>query len=64
MRIVLPDRTIAERGSEPASIEEVLKDLGINPLEVMVTHQGRLIPEDAILEGDEEIRLIRISHGG
>jgi len=48
----------------PASVEQILSDLGINPLEVIISRNGTLVPEDAIVEADDEIRIIRISHGG
>ncbi len=48
----------------PASVEQILSDLGINPLEVIISRNGTLVPEDTIVEADDEIRIIRISHGG
>jgi sulfur carrier protein len=64
MKLILPDRTI--RAVDPASapVEEILLREGINPLDVMVTRNGRLVTEDTIVGGDDEIRLILISHGG
>lgn len=48
----------------PASVEQILSDLGINPLEVIISRNGTLVPEDTVVEADDEIRIIRISHGG
>ena len=49
---------------EPACISRILDRLGINPSEVIVSRNGKLVPEDAVANGDDEIRIIRIAHGG
>ena len=64
MKIILPDQGIVVIDRSPASVEQILSDLGINPLEVIVSRNGTLVPEDTIVESDDEIRIIRISHGG
>jgi sulfur carrier protein ThiS len=48
----------------PATVEQVLTEQGINPLEVIVSRNGKLIPEDTVVEVDDEIRITRIAHGG
>jgi len=48
----------------PASVETILSSLGINPLEVIVVRNGTLIPESTVVFADDEVRVIRISHGG
>ena len=35
-----------------------------NPLEVIVSRNGNLVPEEAAIGRDDEIRIIRIAHGG
>jgi sulfur carrier protein len=64
MKIILPDQgtRVIERG--PDSVEKILHELGINPLEVIVSRNGTLVPENAVVGADDEIRIIRISHGG
>ena len=64
MKIILPDQGILVIDRSPASVEQILSDLGINPLEVIISRNGTLVPEDTIVEADNEIRIIRISHGG
>jgi len=64
MKIILPDQGIRVIDQSPASVEQILSDLGINPLEVIISRNGTLVPEDTIVEADDEIRIIRISHGG
>ena len=64
MKLILPDRTVTIHVPAPASVDTILQNAGINPLEVMVSRDGRLITEDTLVSGDDEIRIIRISHGG
>lgn len=64
MRIILPDYKIRVIDQGPASVETILSILGINTFEVIVVRNGTLIPEDAVVFADDEIRVIRISHGG
>ncbi len=64
MRVELPDGSILTVNADGIPVEEVLARLGVNPVEVIVTRNGALVPEDAIAAGDDEIRLVRISHGG
>ncbi len=46
------------------SVEELLINLGIDPLEVIVKRDDTIILEDTILENDDSIKIIRIIHGG
>jgi len=46
------------------TVGALLQDLGINPLEVLVSRNGTLVSEDALVENADEIRIIRIAHGG
>jgi sulfur carrier protein len=64
MKLILPDRTIRILNPAPAMVEAILQEEGINPLEVMVSRDGKLITEDTLAGGDDELRIIRISHGG
>jgi sulfur carrier protein len=64
MKIIFPDLTTDTVGGEPGSISQILDGLGINPSEVIVSRNGKLVPEDAVVGGDDEIRIIRIAHGG
>jgi sulfur carrier protein len=64
MRIVLPDQSIRKVDHRPCSVDEVLLSLGINPLEVIVSRNGILLPEGTKVGTEDEIRVIRIAHGG
>lgn len=46
------------------SVEELLKNLGIDPLEVIVKRNASIIFEDEILGKNDSIQIIRVIHGG
>ena len=64
MKIILPDKTTRETGSDPVSVEALVRNLGFEPIEVIVARNGTLVAEDAVVSGDDEVRIIRIAHGG
>ncbi|WP_319538865.1 thiamine S protein [uncultured Methanospirillum sp.] len=64
MKLIFPDGHDAEVASEGRTIETIILDLGLNPLELLVSRDGEIIPEDTIGNESDTIRLIRISHGG
>ena len=64
MKIILPDLTTETIVGEPLSISRILDRLRINPSEVIVSRNGKLVPEDAVAGDDDEIRIIKIAHGG
>ena len=64
MRLQLPDGTIREIGGEVKTVAALLNGCHINPLEVIVTKNGRLIPEDATVSGNDEVRVFLVAHGG
>jgi sulfur carrier protein ThiS len=64
MKIFFPDSTTETTAGEPVNIGRILQQRGINPSEVIVSRNGKLVPEAAVAAGDDEIRIIRIAHGG
>ncbi|MFA5346625.1 MAG: MoaD/ThiS family protein [Methanoregula sp.] len=64
MKRILSDRNERIIVHSVAPVEQVLLGAGINPLEVIVSCNGNLISEDTIVETGDEIRIIRIAHGG
>ena len=64
MRVQLPDGTVRTLAVAGMPVDDVLALLGVNPVDVIVTRNGALVPEDLIAGGDDELRLVRISHGG
>jgi sulfur carrier protein ThiS len=64
MRLILSDKDIRIFEHSPAPLEQILLEQGINPLEVIVSRNGKLLPEDTIIQGSDEVCIIRIAHGG
>jgi sulfur carrier protein ThiS len=64
MKLILPDQEVLIPDHEPAPVEQILLEQGINPLEVIVTRNKKMISEDTVVQVDDEIRIIRIAHGG
>ena len=64
MNIILPGNSGRSIDPAPRTIKQVLTELGINPIEVIVSVNGRLVPEDAIVSGNDEVRIIQVAHGG
>ncbi|MDD1712628.1 MAG: thiamine S protein [Methanoregulaceae archaeon] len=64
MRIILPDRSVRTLARYPLTIEQILTWLGMNAGAVIVIKNGKVVPEDDIAGEHDEIRIIRVSHGG
>jgi len=64
MKILLPDRSCRDAGPDPVTVDELLHDLGFDPVEVIVSRNGTLVSEDAVVGNNDEVRIIRIAHGG
>jgi len=64
MKILLPDKSCRDAGPGPVTVEALLQELGLDPIAVIVARNGTLVTEDAIVENDDEVRIIRIAHGG
>jgi len=64
MKIVLDDGTIKEVKVDRAMIEDILNDLKINPVEVIVAKNGIITSEYDMVESEDQLKIIRIIHGG
>jgi len=64
MIIILPDKSSQEIGESRVAVGDVLARFSINPFEVIVSVNGRVVPEDTVVSGDDKIKVIRIAHGG
>jgi len=64
MKLILPDRKERVIVTGPVPLDQLLLAEGINPLEVIASRNGVLITEDTMVGDDDEIRVIRIAHGG
>ncbi|HUW86569.1 MAG TPA: MoaD/ThiS family protein [Methanoregula sp.] len=64
MKLILSDKDVRILEHSPAPIEQILLEQGINPLEVIISRNGKLVSEDTVIETGDEVRVIRIAHGG
>jgi sulfur carrier protein ThiS len=64
MKIVLDDGTSYEVDIDKTLIGDVLKSLKINPVEVVVAKNGKITSEFDVVESGDQIKIIRIIHGG
>ncbi len=64
MIIILPDGSRKAIAADSARIEDILRDLGINPVEVIVAKNGRIVPEEETAGSGDELKVVRVVHGG
>jgi sulfur carrier protein ThiS len=66
MKITLPDGGIKEIkiGNRDMPIENLLKELDINPVGVIVVKNDKIVTEDETVRNEDEIRIIMIINGG
>jgi sulfur carrier protein len=64
MKLILSDQEVRIFEHSPAPVEQILLEQDINPLEVIVSRNGKLLSEDAVIQASDEVRIIRIAHGG
>jgi sulfur carrier protein len=64
MIIALPDGSRKEIEMDCSRIEDILKTLDINPVEVIVAKNGKIVSEEETLAPADELKIVRIVHGG
>ena len=64
MRLILPDQRELQLEVNQRTIEEILIGMSIDPITILVSRGGEIIPEDTIPKEDDIIKIIQISHGG
>ncbi len=64
MKIAMPDGNTREIAITEASIEEILKEIGINPVEVIVAKNSKIVSEYETAVDSDELKIVRIVHGG
>jgi sulfur carrier protein ThiS len=64
MLIALPDGSRREIAEKCARIEDILRQLCINPEEVIVAKNGKIVPEEETANGSDELKIVRFVHGG
>ncbi len=47
-----------------ARIEDILRELGINPVEVIVARNGVIVSEEETAGSGDELKIVKIVHGG
>lgn len=64
MLINLPDGSRIELAVENGRIADILEELGIVSEEVIVAKNGRIVVEEETAGGSDELKIVRIVHGG
>ncbi len=64
MIVTMPDGSRREVAAESARIEDILRSLRINPVEVIVARNGTIVSEEEIAGSADELKIVRIVHGG
>lgn len=64
MKIILPDGNRKELYIAESIIEDILNDLTINPVEVIVAKNSKIVSEFESVRDEDEIKIIKIIHGG
>ena len=64
MKIKMPDGSKIELAGKNGRIEDILEELEINSEEVIVAKNGRIVAEEETAGGSDELKIVRIVHGG
>jgi len=64
VRVIYPDGRVKEVEITEMPIEDLLEELGINPVEVIIAKNGKIVPEDDVVRSDDEIKIMVVKHGG
>ncbi len=64
MEVRLPDGVLHTINGGPVRIDSLVTALGLDPLEVIVSVNGRIVPENTMAGGDDRVRITRVAHGG
>ncbi len=64
IKAVMDDGSVRELDVDRKTIVEVLSLLGINPEEVIVAVNGKVVSEYGSVGRGDELKVVRIIHGG
>ncbi len=64
MKVFMPEGSSREMAVDSALIEDILLNLGINPVEVIVAKNGKIVSEYETVGCEDELKIVRIVHGG
>ena len=62
MKIVYRDKEWELRGRR--RVRDVIKKVGLVPHAVLAVRDGKLLTEDVMLDGDDEVKLVAVISGG
>jgi len=64
MKVILSDGTTIDVQAKGSSIEDILEKVEINPEEVIVAKNGKIVSEYEAVDDEDELKVVRIVHGG
>ncbi|WP_094228096.1 MoaD/ThiS family protein [Methanolobus psychrotolerans] len=64
MKVKLPSGKTEEMNLGSLTVEELLRILDIIQGEVLVSRDGNIIPEDTVLNTDDNVRIMQVVFGG
>ncbi len=64
MKLIMPDKSARDLKIEEEIIENLLRELGLNPVELIVAKNGRIVAEGDLVGSEDELRIIKVVHGG
>jgi len=64
LKIILPDGSRKEIALVDTTVEDVLRRLGINPVEVIVAKNGKIVSEEETVDPEDELKIVMVVHGG
>jgi sulfur carrier protein ThiS len=64
MKVILPNGDTQELVMGSLTVEELLQHFDISPGEVLVSKNKCIIPEDTILENNDDVRIMQVVFGG
>jgi len=64
LKIIFSEGQTENLNIENVSVKELLEDLEIEPLEVIVKKGNLVLQEDETIQNNDEIKIIKVIHGG
>lgn len=64
MEIKYSENSVENLNINSITVDELLKNIGLDPLEVIVKREGTVILDNDVIGNDDRIEIIRVIHGG
>ena len=64
LKIIFSEGQTKNLNIKNISVKELLEDLKIEPLEVIVKKGNLVLQEDETIQNNDEIKIIKVIHGG